>query len=392
MEQKTVFISYRRALSKHLARSIFQNLRSNSWDVFLDVDSIDSGDFDRIILNQIQARAHFILLISKGSLERCKSSDDWVLREIQEAVRLKRNIVPIIEDGVNFENEMSYLPLDLRTIISKKNALPLNHFYFDAALDKLRNRYLKAPEYIEISLPSPAEQAEIQRRISEIESTISYHSDKLLPDPFAWIDIPNKDYRIAKYPVTNSQFAIFKADDGYQNKEWWLPLGWREKVEKNWKTPRYWHDPKWNEYTSPVVGVSWHEAFAYTRWLSNKAGERIELPSEDQWQYAAQGDGSYPYPWGMQWNSDRCNSSVRMSSWGQTTSVTKYEDMGDSPFGVVDMLGNVWEWCKNWDENKKPLRGGYWRSDSLQIEKRIERRPVLSLNQWGFRLVKHQNK
>lgn len=80
MEQKTVFISYRREKSKHLARAIYQDLRMHGWDVFLDVTTIDSGDFDRIILNQIAARAHFILLISPGALERCASPGDWLRR------------------------------------------------------------------------------------------------------------------------------------------------------------------------------------------------------------------------------------------------------------------------------------------------------------------------
>ena len=120
MAQKTVFISYRRDKSKHLARSIYMDLTHHGWDVFLDVTTIDSGDFDRIILNQIGARAHFVLLISPGSMERCVNAGDWLLREIQEAVRLDRNIVPIIGSGVDFDREMSFLPDDLRAIVRKK--------------------------------------------------------------------------------------------------------------------------------------------------------------------------------------------------------------------------------------------------------------------------------
>jgi hypothetical protein len=69
--QKTVFVSYRRAMSRYVARAIYQDLKAHGWDVFLDINTIDSGDFDRIILNQIAARAHFILLISPDSLQRC---------------------------------------------------------------------------------------------------------------------------------------------------------------------------------------------------------------------------------------------------------------------------------------------------------------------------------
>ena len=140
MEQKTVFISYRRALSKHLARSIYQDLKMNGWDAFLDVNDIDSGDFDRIILNQIGARAHFILLISPGSLERCANAGDWVLREIEEAVRLERNIIPLIEEGTDLSHEMTYLPNELQAAISKKNGVRILHDYFDEGMEKIRTR------------------------------------------------------------------------------------------------------------------------------------------------------------------------------------------------------------------------------------------------------------
>jgi hypothetical protein len=153
MTQNTVFISCRRDFSKHLAHSIYMDLRSNGWDVFLDVNTIDSGDFDRTILNQIGARAHFVLLISPGSLERCANSGDWVLREIEEAVRLERNIVPILEEGADFTREMSYLPAELRAVISGKNSLPLTYFYFEDGVEMLRSRFLKTPEYISITTP-----------------------------------------------------------------------------------------------------------------------------------------------------------------------------------------------------------------------------------------------
>ncbi len=108
--EKTVFISYRRSVSRHLARAIFLDLREHDYDVFLDVNTIDNGEFDAIILNQIAARAHFVLVLSKGSLERCANSGDWLRREIEEALRLNRNVVPIIEEGFDFAAEARYLP------------------------------------------------------------------------------------------------------------------------------------------------------------------------------------------------------------------------------------------------------------------------------------------
>lgn len=144
MAEKTIFISYRRSLSQHLARSIFLDLREHNYDVFLDVSTVDNGDFERIILNQIAARAHFVLVLSKGSLERCAQPGDWLRREIEEATRLKRNIVPVMEEGFDFEVEKQYLPQTLHDL-PHRNGVPLYHFYFDAAMDTLRNRFLRPP-------------------------------------------------------------------------------------------------------------------------------------------------------------------------------------------------------------------------------------------------------
>src|SRR5450432_1182719 len=91
--EKTVFISYRRSVSRHLARSIALDLRAHDYDVFFDVDTVDNGEFDQIVLHQIALRTHFVLVLSRGALERCTNENDWLRREIEEALRLKRNIV-----------------------------------------------------------------------------------------------------------------------------------------------------------------------------------------------------------------------------------------------------------------------------------------------------------
>jgi Sulfatase-modifying factor enzyme 1/TIR domain len=395
MEQKTVFISYRRSLSKHLARSIYMDLRAKGWDVFLDVNTIDSGDFDRIILNQIGARAHFILLISPDSLKRCANPGDWVLREIEEAVQLERNIVPIIEEGADFTREMSYLPDPLRAVVSKKNALPLTHFYFEEGMDKLRNRFLKTPEYVTITTPSADEQAEAQRRMASVDAdprassssplgipaaTKRRSSLDLMPQPFAWIDIPGttgktwqrEPYEIAKYPITNAQFAKFVEAGGYTQGKWWTDAGWQQCEKDGWTEPRFWKDTRWNGTELPVVGVSWYESVAFCLWLTDITGEEIMLPTEDQWQYAAQGDDGWEYPWGNELDAKRCNTLE--SKIGKTTPVRQYEGKGDSPFGVVDMAGNIWEWCLtdyqkkmndiNSITNDRVVRGGSWHVDS----------------------------
>jgi len=167
--EKTVFISYRRSTSKHLARAIFMELREHGYDVFLDVNTIDSGAFDTIILNQIAARAHFVVLLSPGALERCANEGDWLRREIEEAIQLKRNIVPVIEEGFDFETEMGYLPEAWREEFKRFNGPRLFHDYFEAGMETLRTRFLKQPEYsVPVKSPPTPEQAEVRQRIEQV--------------------------------------------------------------------------------------------------------------------------------------------------------------------------------------------------------------------------------
>ena len=224
----------------------------------------------------------------------------------------------------------------------------------------------------------------------------------LMPAPFAWIDIAagkvtlekggylDKDtafdvsaFAIAKYPTTNAQFAEFVKAGGYREKRWWTDAGWEAREQgiayvnskwqatgKAWTEPRYWTDKKWNALEQPVVGVSWYESVAFCLWLSELTGEKIVLPSEQQWQRAAQGDKGYVYPWGNEWDGSRCNNSVKSFDSKQTTPVTQYEGKGNSPYEVVDMAGNVWEWCAtsyvdgnqeiNSNVEYRTLRGGSW--------------------------------
>ncbi len=218
----------------------------------------------------------------------------------------------------------------------------------------------------------------------------------LLPKPFEWISIPagrvtlvniwadDETYigkkgekktlpvavfSIAKYPLTNDQFRLFIEAKGYDNQQWWTQAGWEVRQKEDWKEPRFWRNSKWNGDEFPIVGVSWYEAIAYCRWLSAVTGDVITLPTEQQWQRAAQGDGGQAFPWGDKWDASRCNNNVDGNGIGKTTPVRSYEGKGDSSFDVVDMAGNIWEWCLNdyqsGDTNVsgtggRVLRGGSW--------------------------------
>ncbi len=183
-------------------------------------------------------------------------------------------------------------------------------------------------------------------------------------------------YWIGKTPVTNAQFCPFVEGDGYHNLDYWTDAGWKWREEEQIVQPAYWQDSKSNGDDYPVVGISWFEAVAYACWLSEQTGHDYYLPTEAEWEKAARGPDGNIWPTGNTWKAEHCNS--KEAGLKRTTPVGHYPS-GASPYGVLDMAGNVWEWCatrwgKNYPyqledewsaaylsgENLRTIRGGSW--------------------------------
>ncbi len=131
-------------------------------------------------------------------------------------------------------------------------------------------------------------------------------------------------YRIGKYPVTNEEYAAFLTATGHS-----VPHRWEENRTK---------------LDHPVVYVTWLDATAYCRWLSETTGRDYRLPSEAEWEKAARGSDGRIYPWGNQPPDERrCNFDNNVDD---TTPVGSYP-AGVSPYGCFDMAGNVWEWTNS---------------------------------------------
>ena len=137
--EKTVFISYRRSTSKYIAAYIYQNLKHHDYDVFWDITGVDNGAFDSTILSQIAARMHFIVLIAPGSLKRCIEPDDWLRREIEHAMDVGRNIVPLLVEGFTFNSRESkkYLTEKLANL-SRYQGLEVPYSYLEEGMVRLR--------------------------------------------------------------------------------------------------------------------------------------------------------------------------------------------------------------------------------------------------------------
>lgn len=191
-------------------------------------------------------------------------------------------------------------------------------------------------------------------------------------------------YWIGKHEVTMAQYKTFVSKTGYK------PLP--EFALKFSPGENY-----------PAIGVSWEDATAYCKWLSGKLGVNVKLPTEAQWEKAARGTEKRQYPWGEdEPDKTRANFGNHV---GTTSAVGSYPE-GISPYGLLDMAGNVFEWCRDWydsryyltppDENptgpgsgiNRVLRGGSWSSGKIYLRcaSRYSSVPTFGGAITGFRL------
>jgi TIR domain len=140
--EKTVFVSYRRA-DVPWALAVFGDLTHHGYNVFIDYDGIASGNFETVILENIRARAHFLVLLTPTALERCGDPKDWMRREIEAALDSRRNIVPLMLAGFEFGKSAIASQLTGKLAVLKEyNGLPIPESYFSQAMERLRNKFL----------------------------------------------------------------------------------------------------------------------------------------------------------------------------------------------------------------------------------------------------------
>jgi formylglycine-generating enzyme required for sulfatase activity len=189
-------------------------------------------------------------------------------------------------------------------------------------------------------------------------------------------------FYIEKYAVTNALYSRFMRATGR-------------------KEPPDWDHSNFNGSQQPVVNVSWYDADAYCKW----AGRR--LPTEAEWEKASRGIDGRMYPWGAQWDPSRANS--KENRLGKTTPVGSYPS-GVSPYGVLDMAGNVLQWVADWYDkdyyrqspernpqgpqsgSEKVMRGGCWSYHPTDLRTSFRGSNIREdrANVLGFRCAKRQ--
>jgi formylglycine-generating enzyme required for sulfatase activity len=245
-------------------------------------------------------------------------------------------------------------------------------------------------------------------------------------------------FALGRFPVTNAEWRLFLGSGGYEDERWWdtaAARAWRrgettaEGPKQEWRKlrqrlqanpghlrdwhragrltsqqmdqwegyirksdadfeatleqlypvgrqtrPMTWDDPAFNHPAQPVVGISWYEARAYCRWLSAQSGQPYRLPTEAEWEAAARGPEGRNYAWPGEFDPKRCNA---FETHVRGTTPPGVFPGGDTPEGLVDMTGNVWEWSSSCHQ---PYR--YHPDDGREDPENAEARRVVRGGAW----------
>ena len=224
------------------------------------------------------------------------------------------------------------------------------------------------------------------------------------------------EYRLAVgvYEVTRAEFGRFVSATnrvmGISCSHWWLGRWWKNSGN-SWQNPGF-----FQEDDHPVVCVSWNDAKAYARWLSQQTGKRYRLPSEAEWEYMARAGSGGARSWkedsdqcgnanGADANTDLLGRAGCNDGFAETSPVGSYVA---NAFGLHDVLGNVWEWAEDcWNEtysgapstgrswrrgdcDLRIVRGGAWndKPQGLRFAGRYADTAGLRGNIYGFRVVR----
>jgi hypothetical protein len=330
---RQVFISHASA-DAEIAYQLAADLETAGWSVWIAPKSILPGEkWVEAINRGLEESAVFVLLMTPEAVQ-----SRWVTSETNVAIEMEH------------EGLLRFIPIQIKfcSLPALWRAYQRISFRsgYEVGWPVLLERLNSASEdsWPGLEVLGPELEAESP------QSNIYFHDRSSLE----FVRIPAGDFMygeekmviflpefwIAKTLVTNAHYARFVEETGYP-----VPQHWQD---------RYTYPDGMDNY--PVVYVNWSDVTAYCEW----AGGR--LPAEEEWEKAARGTDGRLYPWGNKWISNFCNSE-EMTLRGPNP-VGQFSPQGDSPYGCVDMSGNVWEWTDSWhdpEQRYRELRGGaYW--------------------------------
>lgn len=356
MAKYDIFISYRRSDTNLQARLLKLQLKQLGLKVFLDLDEIPDGQFDKRIFKAIDSAPIFLLLLSKGIFDRCKDSDDWIRKEILYADEKAKHIIP-----VDFNNAFGDIPKSVPVEIEKV----LGHHFSQLDTNTLWNE-------------------SVEKLYKErIEPHINGKGSNLITIKgvkFEMVHVPGGDFLMGATDEQNNEahkdekpVHTVRLSDYYICNTPVTQALWEAVMGNN--------PSAFPGKNKPVERVSWTDCEKFILKLNEMSGRKFRLPTEAEWEFAARGgenDNTYKYSGSnniadVAWNDKIC---YLVGVGGPNYGTRDVKGKSPNKLGLYDMSGNVSEWCSDWYAdytNKsqvnpkgpqegayKVIRGGAW--------------------------------
>ncbi len=394
-DPRQVFISHAQE-DDAFAHRLADDLCAHGWRVWIAPDSITPGETWVDAINHgLEASSTYVLVLTPSA-----AASPWVNTETNVAISLEH------------QRLMRFIPLD----VAPSSPPPLWTAYQNVPF---RSDYSRGLDHLLARLDGRPPRARHANGDGDKAAELRLFADRRLHDR-SRIELvrvaagsflygardadprherPQRtlrlgDYWIGRAPVTNAQFARFvEATNHVTTAEAtgfgrvWSGGRWADVERAYWRRPEGPRSSIDERMHHPVVCVSWHDAQAFCEWAG------LRLPSEAEWEKAARGADGRPYPWGDAPPGGRlANYGLRL---GTTTAVGQFSPAGDSPYGLADAAGNVWEWTvgEAAGGSARLARGGGWPSDerNLRVTWRAEVEAGMAFNTVGFRAVTIRN-
>jgi len=164
-EKYDIFLSYRRDGGETMAVLLHDRLVAKGYSVFLDIESLNSGSFNKKLLSVIEGCTDVVVVCSKGSLDRCINEGDWVRMEIVHALKNGKNVVPIFLRDFHWPDA---LPEDMEALRVQNGVNANSTEYFDAAVDRLADKFLQStPQASATKKPKIQKQPKVKEPLSK---------------------------------------------------------------------------------------------------------------------------------------------------------------------------------------------------------------------------------
>ena len=433
---RRVFLSYRRDDSKYLTGFIYQHLEDpdafGPGSVFLDIDDIHDGIDFRDVIDEAVGRCEFFLTVigPRWVSPRMMDANDFVRLEIEAALRRKIPVTPVLVDGATMPRE-DELPPSLHPL-RFKHARTIRHGK-DFKADVLQmvaglhtaKKWLADRAAASGLPPVPVapsgrrdDAAVVAGERRDVSPPVLKAGDRmeiLLPGnvPMTFAYCPPGTF------LMGSPDGEKDRQDNEQQHSVTLTKGFfagiHQVTQAQWQAVMGTNPSYFKGDTLPVEQVSWDDAQAFCAKVKEKPWHAVRLPTEAEWEYAARGGTTTPFHFGSVLNGTQanCNGSYPYGTkttgpyMQTTTPVGNYAAKFPHPWGLTDVIGNVWEWCADWhdegnyvgspkDDPRGPesgsyrvSRGGRWSSNAgyCRAASRSRFTPGDWLNFLGFRLV-----